>query len=246
MILEGMTSGTVSLDHPNVRILLEACASSGLGTTGLNTKNCTNSVKKTIGEGGPAGGRKSPAPGGNKKTVSPGGNGGGGTKKGTVTKVAVVSGGGVGNGVTSGSKKSTAAAPATANGEAKKSGGGGGSSGGKGKGGAAAKGDAKSAAAGEASKGGGPKSPKSPMVHASPPTSGSKAKRTVSKPLGKPGLAVPTTLYPELVRLIEKGGEFQRKMLDAARGLSACVDGRGEERVQTGWTKWRRDLVDVY
>ncbi|CAM9998597.1 unnamed protein product, partial [Ectocarpus sp. 8 AP-2014] len=205
MIAEAIKSGTVSLDNPNVRSLLESCASNGIGTTGLNTKNAVKKSAEGVAGAG-AGGRKSPGVGG-KKSASPGG---GGQKKAVASKAAVP--GNTGNG---GGKKTSAASSGTpaaaANGDAKKSGGGGG----KGKGNAVAgkKADTTSSdGKGKVDAGkGGVKSPKaasstSNAVDKSPAnSSGTKAKRTPTKSVGKPGLEVPKTLFPELVRLLEKG-----------------------------------------
>ncbi|CAM9364785.1 unnamed protein product [Ectocarpus fasciculatus] len=215
MIAEAIKSGTVSLDNPNVRSLLESCATNGIGTTGLNTKNpvkksasapASASAEGVAGAGAGAGGRKSPGVGG-KKSTSPGGSG----QKKAVASKTVVSGN-TGNG-SGGGKKTTAASSGTpaaaANGDAKKSGGGGG----KGKANAVAgkKGDTNSSGGkGDAGKGG-VKSPKasaatSNAVDRSPAnSSGTKAKRAPTKSVGKPGLDVPETLFPELVRMIEKG-----------------------------------------
>lgn len=201
--MEGIKSGTVSLSNPNVRSLLESCAAVGIGTAGLNT----NHVVKSGGEGGGggSGGRKSSSVGG-KKSISPGGSGSGSRKK-----QAKVSAAGTGDRNGSGSKKQ-AARSATANGNMKKNGKtevkSAGGKNGNAKGGAT-KAGLKSPKSPKPPKS--PKSPKSPVINvmdSSPPTSGNKARRTPTKSVGKPGLAVPSTLYPELVRLIERGGEF--------------------------------------
>lgn len=183
VIAEGLKSGSVNLDNPNVRTLLEACAAAGIGTTGLNTKSL---IKKSSGEGG----RKSPSVGG-KKSTSPSGPKKAPPAKGTstTTTTAPASGDASGGGG-SGKKKTPSAETPTANGV------GGGEKKAKGDGNAnGTKPDASKVL---------PKSPKSPSGG---DAANSKGKRTPSKTVGKPGLALPTTLFPELVQMIDQGGE---------------------------------------
>lgn len=219
MIAEAIKSGTVSLDNPNVRSLLESCAANGIGTTGLNTKNPVKksaSAEGVAGAGAGAGGRKSPEVGGKKSSSSSSSPGGSGQKKAVASKTVVSGNTGNGSGGGGGKKKTAASSgtpAAAANGDAKKSGGGGG----KGKANAVAgkKADTTSSGGkGDAGKGG-VKSPKasaatSNAVDRSPAnSSGTKAKRAPTKSVGKPGLDVPETLFPELVRMIEKGGGLE-------------------------------------
>lgn len=184
----------MSLENPNVRSLLEVCAAAGMGTTGLNTK----SLKKAAAEAS----RKPPnvsAPA--KKSTSPAG-----AKK-VVAEAVVGEGGGSNNG-----KKKTPAAAATpvANGDA----------GSKQK----AKIEAKPSTAKPESSKGGSKSPKSPPPTKSPPPPPKSPadiirKRTPTKSVGKPGLALPVALLPELARMIEKGGESGVARLDRVHVL---------------------------
>ena len=192
VIAEGLKSDSVSLENPNVRTLLEACAAAGIGTTGLNTKSL---IKKSSGEGG----RKSPSMGG-KKSTSPNGAKKAPAAKGpsetstTTTAVAPApvgaSGGGGSSSSSSSKKKTPPTATPTANGVA----------GGEKK----AKGNGNSNGTKPAASKVLPTSPKSPAAGEG---ANSRGKRTPTKSVGKPGLAVPTTLFPELVRMIEQGGE---------------------------------------
>lgn len=253
VIVEGIRTGTVSLDNPSVRTLLETCASNGIGTTGLNTNSNSNSnahanvnvnhfARHPAAEmagvgavGGAGGGRKSPGAGG-KKSPSPspspssgagagaGGGAGTGGKKAPVTRVPIVGNAGNGNGspkAPTAATSSTVAASGAgaeapiANEDAKKSGGGGGKSAAKAE--VASKGDVKSPKSPAISVVDKPSStPKSPSstpkssTSTSTPKSADKASRTAGGGAkGKVGLAVPKTLFPELVRLIHGGGGFK-------------------------------------
>ena len=182
VIVDGIRTGTVSLDNPSVRTLLETCASNGIGTAGLNThpNSAANShinhffkhpVAEMAGVGGLGGGRKSPGAGGKKSPLpspssvggggagSAGGSGGsGGKKKAAVEKTPVVVNAGNGNGNakapinTAAGSSAGASGAPTANGDAKKSGSGGGGGG-------------KGAAKAEAASKGEVKSPKSPTIN---------------------------------------------------------------------------------
>lgn len=188
VIAEGLKSGAVSLKTPNVRALLEACAAAGIGTTGLNTKSL---IKKSSGDGGrkspSAGGKKSTSPSGPKKAAA--GKGSSGTSA-TTTAAPTPSGASGGGGSGSSKKKTPPAVTPTANGVA----------GGEKK----AKGNGSSNGTKPETSKVLPKSPKSPAAGEG---TNSKGKRTPTKTVGKPGLAVPTTLFPELVRMIDQGGE---------------------------------------
>lgn len=216
VIAQGLKSGSASLDNPNVRTLLEACASAGIGTTGLNTKI----PKKASGDGC----RKSPGSGG-KKSTSPSG-----AKKppaaktaATAPTAATVEKNGDRNGDASSKKKPPptappAAAAATANGDAgaerKPKGGG-----------------KTNAAKSEAGKTGSKNPPKSPVAEKSSVT----RRRTPTKCVGKPGLALPQTLFPELARSIESGGKSVHMgtacafcclgVMFVMRGICLCLRG---------------------
>lgn len=225
--MEGIKSGAVSLDNPSVRSLLETCAANGIGTAGLNpNNNANNFVNHPAADmgGGGGGGRKSPGAGGKKSASPSASSGSAGKKKASVARGAAAGNGGNGTGsskvaaaaASAAASRAGAGAPA-ANGDAKKSGGGGG--GGKGKAAAkaeASKGEAKTPKSSAinvaeksppAPKSAAPKSATPKSAAPKPATPKSTDKTTARK--GKVGLAVPKTLYPELVRLIENGGEFQ-------------------------------------
>lgn len=195
VIAEGLKSGSVSLDNPHVRTLLESCAAAGIGTTGLNTKNL---IKKSSGDGGRkspsfAGGKKSPSPSGPKK--APLAQGGAGAGAAAVVVVDEDADGG-------GKKKAPNAGNPTANGDA----------------GSERKGEGKASAAKAEAVKVGHRSPKASAVVKSPD---SRAKRTPTKCVGKPGLKVPTTLYPELARVIDKGGgSWHIVVLSVVEGVS--------------------------
>lgn len=176
VIAEGLKTGSVSLQNPSVRTLLEACAAAGIGTTGLNTKSL---IKKSSGEGG----RKSPGAGG-KKSSSPSSGKKAPTGKGPSAAAAAAA---PASAPGDSSKKKTPSTP-TANGV----------------GGGKAKGDGHSNGTKPETSKTSPKSPKSPGGGEG---GGSRGKRTPTKTVGKPGLALPTTLFPELVQMIDKGGE---------------------------------------
>eukprot|EP00752_Nemacystus_decipiens_P001789 g1728.t2 len=188
VIVEGIRTGTVSLDNPSVRALLETCASNGIGTAGLDTNtnysynpnaipHANHFVNHPAPEmagfgtgGGAGGGRKSPSVGG-KKSPSPASSVGvGGKKKTSVARVPASGNTGNSNGSAKGPAAAGSSAGAfgapTANGEAKKSGGG-------------TKGAAKAEAASKA-EGKSPKSPKINVVDRSSPKSSSTTPKSSS------------------------------------------------------------------
>lgn len=220
VIAEGLKSGAVSLENPHVRTLLEACAAAGIGTTGLNTKSL---IKKSSGDGGrkspSAGGKKSTSPSGPKK--APAAKGSSGTSS---TTAVPASGGANGGGGSSSKKKTPPTVTLTSNGVA----------GGEKK----AKGNGNSNGTKPESSKVSPKSPKSPAAGEG---ANSRGKRTPTKTVGKPGLAVPTTLFPELVRMIDQGGEC---LLAPGKQLGSCSFGCNRVFPDTSHRVNRPDSLD--
>lgn len=222
----------MSVDNPNVRALLEACAAAGIGTTGLNTK----SLMRFAGDGGrksPAlGGRKSTSPGGAKRPlpgkdqigddemlvdpstdgVDVGGDDSEGGGKRRMPHGSAANGDAARDRSAKGDRKMSSSST-HGNTDDNRSGRGGKSGGRSGTVEAVAtkKSDARDKsemADGELAEG---KAAAAAAEAARRKSSGdgvSKAKRTPTKSVGKPGLALPTTLYPELARLIHEGGDI--------------------------------------
>lgn len=183
----------VSLDNPNIATLLGACAAAGIGTAGLPKPKIPKAPKKSVGEGG----RKSPGAetkkagatgGANAAPGMPKGAASGPTARAAVPAPAVAAAGG--------DKKTPAAGGASANGDAGSK--------------RPVKAEEKPIAPKSEAGKGTPKSPKTSGGAGTAKSPGGTPSggttRTPTKCLGKPGLALPPTLFPELARSIDDGG----------------------------------------
>lgn len=182
VIADGVKSGSVSLEDPHVRTLLELCASNGIGTTGLNTRGkvpvATESNRRHTGSSS----NRSALP-----TVTKN------AQPAAVREVAISANGGNGNGFSSSSKKRSHAhvTAAATNGNNNDR--------------------ASSLTKTESVKMDHTPSTSKSKTAKSPAAAGSSSdlnrSRTFSRSVGKPGLELPEVLFPELARVIEDGGE---------------------------------------
>lgn len=220
VITAGLESGLVTFENPKLATLFEACAAAGIGTSGLATK-----VHKKAGSAAPFSSAAASPPAVAEPKASTGGvvakkqGGAGSVAKKTQAKTGSSGsgstaagnsggsgsagasgggGGGAGSGAGAAKKKQGASGNATANGSA-----------GAGGGEQNARGGAKGVE-GAGGKPGGKLSPK-PAAKAVGGGGGEDSKsprsKTPVKVMGKPGLAVPTALFPELARIVQGGGE---------------------------------------
>lgn len=180
MIADGVKSGSVSLEDPHVRTLLELCASNGIGTTGLNTRAkvpiATESNRRHSGSS-------------SNRTALP-----------TVTKnaqpaavkeVAISASGGGGNGSSSKKRSHAQVTAAVTNGNNNNR--------------TSSLSKTESVKPDHLPSTSKSKISKCPAAVGS--SSDLNRSRTFSRPVGKPGLELPEVLFPELARVIEDGGE---------------------------------------